>query len=274
LLIVNCHPMRFIYTKAFAIFAGCLCILAFAVFLQVKGFLDPIRSAALRAPRPVIFLAKSISEPVKNFFATVYQLRKISEENGVLTAKVAGLEQELAQSNQEAVENEALRKELGFVKNANQPLIPCTLLSQNPFGISDSVVLNCGQDDGVEVGQAIISQGYMVGKITYAGKNESTALLAISSDFSTDAKISQTSASAIVKGSFSSGLLVDQVPQTTDLQKGWLVVTAGINDKVPKNILIGEVGDILSTDSDLFKRASLTTPVDYNNLEFVFVVKQ
>jgi rod shape-determining protein MreC len=266
--------MRFIYTKAFAIFAGCLCVLAFLVFLQVKGLLDPIRTAALRAPRPVMLLAKNVSEPVKNFFLTVYQLKKISEENGMLTAKVAGLQQQLAENNQESIENEALRKELGFVKNTKQPLIPCTLLSQNPFGISDSVVLNCGQDQGVQVGQAIISQGYMVGKITYAGKNESTALLAISSQFSTDAKISQTSASAIVKGSFGSGLLVDQIPQTTDLQKGWLVVTAGINDQVPKNILIGEVGDILSTDSDLFKRASLTTPIDYNNLEFVFVVQQ
>jgi len=266
--------MRFIYTKAFAIFAGCLCALALLVFLQIKGFLDPVRAMVLRAPRPVMLLAKNISLPVKNFFTTLYQLRKISDENGILTAKVAQLQQQLAASNQQSVENEALRKELGFVKNAKQPLVPCTVLSQNPFGISDSIVMNCGTDEGVTVGQAVVSQGYMVGKITYAGKNESAALLAISSDFSTDAMISQTSASGIVKGSFSSGLIVDQVPQSTDLQKGWLVVTAGINDKVPKNILIGEVGDILSASSDLFKRASLINPVDYNNLEFVFVVQQ
>jgi cell shape-determining protein MreC len=112
-----------------------------------------------------------------------------------------------------------------------------------------------------------------VGKIIYAGNSESTALLATDADFSTDAKVSQTSDAGIVKGSFGSGLILDQLPQTSDLQKGWLVVTAGINQQVPKNILIGQVGDVLSSQSDLFKKAALVSPIDFNNLQFVFAVK-
>jgi cell shape-determining protein MreC len=112
-----------------------------------------------------------------------------------------------------------------------------------------------------------------VGKITYAGTRSSNALLAVSSSFSTDAKVSQSDQSAIVRGSFGSGLILDQVPQTVDLKKGLLVASAGINDRIPKNILIGEVSAVLSTNNDLFKKAALTSPVDFNNLEFVFVVK-
>jgi len=51
-------------------------------------------------------------------------------------------------------------------------------------------------------------------------------------------------------------------------------VSAGINSQIPKNILIGEVSDVLSTSNDLFKKAALTSPIDFNNLEFVFVVKE
>lgn len=265
--------MRFIYTKAFAIFSGCVVALALFMFLQVKGLLDPIRMAILKSPTPVIYLVKAVTNPVKNFFGTIYQLKKISEENIVLQAKVIELQNNLVKEKQAEKENEALRKELGFIKSSKLPLASCSVLSENSFGLSNSLILNCGTDDGVNLGDAVISQNYLVGKISYAGKSYSTVLLSVAADFLADAKISQTGSSALVKGSFGSGLILDQVPQTSPLEKGWLVVTAGINSQIPKNILIGEVGDIISPVSDLFKRAVLVSPIDFHNLEFVFVVK-
>ena len=266
--------MRFIYTKAFAIFSVCLAVLVVFVFFQTRGWLDPIRSGILQSPRPVIALVRGVTLPVKIFFLTLYQLNQIAKENTVLRAQVTDLQQDLVQYQQEAKDNDALRKNLGFVQSTKFHLIACTVLSENAFGLSNSLILNCGKEDGVEAGLAVVSQGYLVGKVLYAGKNSSTVLLATASDFSTDARISQTSTNAVVKGSFGSGLILEQVPQTIDLQKDWLVVTAGIDQQVPKNILIGQVTNIISGSNDLFKRAALTSPVDFNNLGFVFAVKQ
>ncbi len=265
--------MRFIYTKAFAIFAAFLIAAVFLVFSQTKGWLEPVKVAVLNSPRPVAYLFKSITTPIKGFFTTIYQLKKISQENGRLIAQIGSLEQDLVLFNQQSRENEALRKELAFTKNSKLQLISCSVLSHNLFGSSDALVLNCGTTDGIAEGQAIISQGYLVGKITYAGKNSSTVLLIIGSQFSTDARVSQTSGNGIVRGSFGSGFILDQIPQTSELRPGWLVVTAGINEKIPKNILIGEVSDLLSGDNDLFKKAALISPVDFKNLDFVFAVK-
>ena len=266
--------MRFIYTKTFAIFAACLVVVVILVFMQVKGWLDPVRTAVLEAPRPIVILVEDITLPLKNFFGTIYQLNKITKENYQLRSQVISLQQSLVQENEQSLENEALKKELGFVKSSQFSLAPCTVLSENAFSLDDALVLNCGTDDGVAAGSAVVSQGYLVGKIIYSGKNSSTVLLVTSSQFSTDAKISQNSATAIVSGSFGSGLILDQVPQAVSFQPGWLVVTAGINQQIPKNILIGQIGDTLSSGSDLFKRAALTSPIDFNNLDFVFVVKQ
>ncbi len=265
--------MRFIYTKAFAIFAACLVFLVFLGFLQFKGWLEPIRKLALSAPKPVIVVTQNIVRPVINFFSTIYQLGKISEENGSLRFKVAELEKKLAEQNQQVRENEVLRKTLGFTQTSKTINIPCSVISQNDFGLSGTVMLDCGSDQGVSEGQAVISQGYLAGKIIYTGDKVSTVLLAVSSKFSIDASVSQTGSQGLVKGSFGSGMVLDQVPQTEDLQKGWLAVTAGINQQVPRNILIGEIGDLLSSGSDLFKKVALISPVDFNNLEFVLVVK-
>ena len=226
--------MRFIYTKTFAIFAACVAILALLMFFQTKGWLDSFRITALQAPRPVVAVAQAITLPVKTFFSTIYQLGKISRENSRLRAQVISLQQNLVQYQEEAGENQALRTELGFVKTAKQALVACTVLSTNPFGYSDSVILNCGSGDGVSEGQAVIAQGYLVGKIIYAGNSSSVALLATDPDFSVDATVSQTAVHGIVRGSFGSGMVLEQVPQNSDLQSGWLAVTAGINPQVPK----------------------------------------
>ncbi len=265
--------MRFIYTKAFAWFAVGIVIICAAVFLQVKGWLYPIKTVFLKSPQPVIRIAKAVFSPVRNFFATIYQLRKISQENIQLRGKVALLEQSLVNFDNQEKENETLRKELGFYKNAQQQLTPCTVLSQNFFGLAEAIVLDCGLNQGVAEGNVVVASGYLVGKIIYASKNSSTALLAVSSQFSTDAKLSKTGINAIVRGSFGSGLILDQLPQNASVDKSSLVVTAGINDKIPKNILIGEVGDAISGPNDLFKKTTLLSPVDFNNLTFVFAVK-
>ena len=266
--------MRFIYTKAFAIFSACLAALAVLVFLQAKGWLDPLKLALLESPRPIIILVSDVTLPVKNFFATIYQLKAIALENKQLLGRVSQLQQDMAQYQDVMRENQDLRNELGFVKTSQLSLASCAVLSENSFIQTNAVILNCGTDQGVGPGQAMLSGGFLAGKIVSAGPHTSTALLITASGFSTDGSVSQTGQSAIVMGSFSSGIILDQVPQTSALQTGWLVVTAGINPQVPKNIVIGQVSQILSSGNDLFKRAALISPVDFSNLQFVFVVKE
>jgi len=57
------------------------------------------------------------------------------------------------------------------------------------------------------------------------------------------------------------------------VEKGWLVVTAGINQLIPRNLLIGEVNEAVSSPNDLFKKATLFSPLNFSNLQFVVVVK-
>ncbi len=265
--------MRFIYTKTFAIFAGCLVAVCLLAVMQVKGWLDPITEIFIQSPRPVEFAARAVARPVQGFFSTIFELRKIDSENTRLEQEVYSLQQQLVGYDQLRRENDALRKELGFVNTSPFALAPCTVLSENSFGVTDAFVLNCGGSQGVAVGQAVISEGYVVGKIIYAGKNSSTALLATSSKFVADAELSKTGADAIVTGSFGSGLILDHLSQNDDIEKGWLVTTAGINSQIPKGLLLGQVGDVISSPNDLFKKATVVSPVDFNNLDFVFVAK-
>ena len=266
--------MRFIYTKAFAIFSVCLVVVAVITFLQVKGYGGPIQAVFINAPRPVAAAVSSVVRPTKNFFSAIYNLKKIGTENAQLAAQVYQLQQQLVGYDQASRENHDLKQELGFVSSAPSHLVPCTALAQNPLGLTDTLIINCGQNAGIAEGQGVVSQGYLIGKIQYAGKTSSTVLLVTSSQFSSDARVSKTGDPGVVEGSFGSGIILDQLSQNAVVNKGDLVVTAGINSQIPKNILIGQVGNVLSTPNDLFKKAALVSPIDFFSLQFVFVVQQ
>lgn len=265
--------MRFIYSKTFVISFISLCILVGLLFLNSRGGLDQIKRFFLRLPGPVISLANNLGSGTSGFFSTLYNLKSLARENAELKVKVSDLQSQLAEAQVDVRDNQVLRSSLGFVKNNKLDLQPCEVISANVLNLTDTLVIDCGSEQGVEEGRAVMVEGHVVGKIIYAGKSTSTVLLATSSNFVLDARVSKSGQAAVVEGSFNSGILLDQLPQSSSLEKGWLIVTAGINSAVPKDLLIGEVGEIISVPNDLFKKASLITPVDFNNLEFVYVVK-
>jgi len=266
--------MRFIYTKAFAIFAACLVVLAIGLFLQVKGALQPIEYGLLQAPRPLITAAKAVTSPVKSFFATAFAIRKIVRENADLTAKITDLQTQLAGADQYRAENAVLKDELGFAQTSKVPLQACTVINGSPPEVSDALIINCGEGNGIQEGQAVVAQGHLVGKVLHVGKYTSTALLLTNANSAVDAKLSKSDTQGVVNGSFGSGATFGMVSQNADVQKGDLIVTAGINSRVAKNLLIGEVGDVLSKPNDLFKKVSIITPINFRDISYVFVAKQ
>jgi rod shape-determining protein MreC len=264
--------MNFIYTKTFVAFMIALVFVVMLLFLDTRGILDPVKSVFLSLPKPITRLSGNIVRPVKNFFATIFTLKDIVKKNAELDLRVADLEHKMVDYDQIKFENEILRAELEFKKNKPYRLVSCGVLALDPQGISDTAVISCGEESGVSVGEAIISNGYLVGTIIHVGKKTSTAILITNINSSIDARISGIATEGVVKGSFGSGVVLDLIPQNSMINKNDLVVTAGISDKVPKNILIGSIGETISRQSDLFKKAALVTPVKFHDLEFVFAV--
>ncbi len=265
--------MRFIYSKGFAIFFISLCVVAIMTVSHYYGWLGILERAIIYIPRPINFVVNKTVSPVKKFFYTIYDLRQIVKENQTLKQKIYTLQNQQVNFDQLKLENEQLKKELKFVKTEKHELIPCSVIGKNPTGIIDSVVIDCGTQEGAEAGLAVSALGFLVGRITYVNEGFSAVQLITNTNFSTDAKVSQTGHLGVVRGSFNSGLIIDQISQQEELSKGQLIITAGVNEKIPKNLAIGEVGEVITGQNELFKKATLISPVDFGALNFVFVVK-
>jgi rod shape-determining protein MreC len=265
--------MRFIYTKTFAIFAGLLVTVFVLVVLQTVGWLGPVQTLLLQAPKPLVTAARAVGSPVRTFFRSIWSLKAVVRENATLHNRVTELEQKQVDFDIYKSENDLLRQEMAFKAKSSLNLLPCSVLSSDPQGLTDAVVLNCGTNQGVAEGQAVVAQGHVVAKVLFAGSTTSTALLITNTRSVLDVALSGTPVQGTLKGSFGSGLVLDLVPQNTTIEPNMLVMTAGINSQVPKGLLVGTIGQVLSKDNDLQKRASVISPVELRTLEFVFIVK-
>lgn len=265
--------MRFIYTKYFAVFFVTLVLVTGLVFLETTNRAESLKKILLAIPKPLVVLSKNTIRPIKGFFVSLYSLRGIARENRDLLAKVIRLERGLVDYENEQKQNEVLRRELGFIKSTKMEVVPCAIISRNLFGYDESITINCGSKQGIKDGLAIVSQGFLVGKIIQTGNSSSVALLIRAANFTTDAKVSNSGTEGVLKGSYGFGIILDQIPQETKLEKGLMVSTAGIDQRIPKNIPIGEIGEPISKGTELLKQMTVTSPIDFKNLENIFVVK-
>jgi len=66
----------------------------------------------------------------------------------------------------------------------------------------------------------------------------------------------------------------DMVQQSENLKNGDTLVTSGLGQKTPKGLLIGTIQDARLTDDKLFQRATISSPVRFDHLRYLFVVIQ
>ncbi|MEZ4179936.1 MAG: rod shape-determining protein MreC [Candidatus Doudnabacteria bacterium] len=265
--------MKFIYSKIFFIFAGVLLVVVIALTLQVKGWLQPIEYVLLQAPQPVIKVVNWVVRPIVTTTKTLTSLKNLAIENNNLRQEVDELRQGQVELDQLKAQNEILKDELGFVSRTPNSLVPCTVLSVDAQGLTDVLNLSCGSESGIEAGQAVVAQGYVIAKIVHVGNLTSSAVLLTNAQQSIDAKVSRNNTEGVVKGSFGSGLIFDLVTQSADVQTGDLIITAGIDPKIPRDLLIGELGQQLTGQNDLFKRLTVVSPIKPYTVDHVFVVK-
>lgn len=265
--------MRFIYSKIFLIFVGVLVAVFIGLLMQAQGWLQPVEYVLLQAPQPVIRGVNVVTRPIATAVRTLGSLRGLVQENSELQQRVISLQESQVEFDRLASENEILKEELGFVGRTEFDLQPCRILSLDTQQSSDVINLNCGSEAGIEEGFAVIAKGHIFAKVVFVGNLTSSAVLLTNAQQTVDAKVSKNDTEGVVKGSFGSGLLFDLVSQSAEVGQGDLIVTAGIDPKIPRNILIGEVGQQLSGPNDLFKQLTVLSPVKVNVIDHVFIVK-
>jgi len=202
----------------------------------------------------------------------------LKEENTALKEQIAEMEAALRQAEKDSAENETLRKLLDL-REQRRSLVweSARVTERDASNWASTLRLNIGTDYGVAIGNCVItSSGSLVGIITDAGTNWSTCTNLIDTEASIGARIFRTGDVAVAEGDFSlmseNRLRLGYLPAGATPQVGDLVVTSGLGEYYPSDLVIGSVQEIRTDDTGLTKYAILAPQVDLSQLRQAFII--
>lgn len=253
---------------------GIASVALFIGVLHITGILNPVEDLLRKASYPIISPFSGIISSINQNITTAANLRKILEENKQQEEKIFRLEAEIAKLKELKNENGILRNQLGFTKESGIKTTPANVMSVNPTNFVKTIVVDAGKNNGIKIGSAVVNDaGLLLGKVIELNDETSTVLLLTDSNSSVVGITQDSRATGTVKGNRGLALEVTALPQEVEVKDGERMVTAGVEEGIPKGILIGQISDLVENDNQLFKEAKVNSEVNFKNIEVVFIVQ-
>jgi len=135
------------------------------------------------------------------------------------------------------------------------------------------VVISKGSRDGVMQGQAVLDAKGVMGQVIHVGLMTSTVLLISDSKCAVPVINQRTGERGIVEGTNHIGhLALLNLPQTSLVTAGDLLVTSGLGGHYPEGYPVGFVEDIQNSTGDDFIKVSVTPIAWLNRSRLVLLI--
>jgi len=208
------------------------------------------------------------------FFQDLDELRA---DNEMLRQRVEDLTVELAALGEVVAENEVLRRELGFVQTQGVlglrgADVTGRVAVAEPGNLIRAIHVDFGRNAGLLPDMPVVTGRGLVGRVIEVEGAVSEVLLITDSRSSVAALIQRTRTAGIVRGQVDGSLVMDGIARDADVQVGDIVLTSGLGGVFPKGIVIGQVSQVLHSDTAMFLKAVVSPSVDLSSLEVVLVV--
>lgn len=252
-----------------------------AVFLATVGIvilvmllIAPVRqwmvTVVTGGARPLAQLSLSTAER----FNWPTSLRQSSPSENQLQAELAATAQQLAKARQELQARQTGDELAEYLQQAAVPTKAASVIGYSPDPGVQSFVINIGRRDGLGPNQAVITgDGWLVGKTVTVHETTTVVLLLTDAQSLVLASVQNSTLSqGVVRGERGLTIRMDLIPKNDSIVIGQSVVTSGLEEGIPPDLLIGTVSAIEQRSGEVFQRARITIPIRYGRVRQVAVV--
>jgi len=232
---------------------------------NLKGFVFNLFS-------PVLNMSSQSTNWLHTRLSNLKNLSSLHKENALLQERVIYLEQQVIDLASAAKENESLKEELGITNrpSADQS-VAANIISRSSNNILGEALIDQGANASIEVGQAVMSKGVLVGVIKEVFATNAVVSLVNSPNTHIQALLTDTESLGIISGS-PTGLKLSEVDQGIEIKEGEIVQSSGLGGTIPKGLLIGEVDRVVTDASSSQQEALVRTSINFDQLRLVFVI--
>ncbi|MBP3414972.1 MAG: rod shape-determining protein MreC [Clostridia bacterium] len=258
-----------------------------AVVLILFGFM--MYSASLSGEQNILTAITSfITTPVQKLSALISggigsigddltDVETIKAENELLLTKVRELTAQLVDYEELKQENERLRGILQLKQeNAEFEFVPATVISRDATDQYGTFIIDKGTAHGVAYLDPVITADGLVGYISEAGPISSKVTTILSPATDIGAIDRRTLDGGVLGGDLALAkngtCKLSYLARDCEVAAGDIIVTSGLGCIYPKNLVIGEVTEILAESQDISLYAIIQPAADITGCIDVFVI--
>ncbi|OGF31623.1 rod shape-determining protein MreC [Candidatus Falkowbacteria bacterium RIFOXYD2_FULL_35_9] len=248
--------------------------IALIFLLHFTGIIRPVENLIVTILKPAQTAAFNISFKVKNFYQQVSENRDLQAENDQLKLELNQLLIDKSKLILLEEENVFLQKQLDFSATLDHDLVSGRVIGLDRNESSRLIIIDKGKKNKVFDGYpVVVDDGYIIGKVYKAYDKHS--IVKLINDHSSQLAITILNTAktiGIAQGEFGLGVKIDLIPQNEKIDLDDIVITSGLEDNIPRGLVVGTVEEIFGADEEIFKQASIKLPIDFDKIIYISVI--
>ncbi len=210
---------------------------------------------------------------IRHIWESYVDLQDVNEENHVLKAQLAEMENEITTYREALIENRRLRQLLEIKKRAPWKSTVAHVVGTDIAPWRAVITIDVGRADGITPDMPVLCQGGLLGRVIDTSMHYSKVMLVTDYHSRIAAIVQRNRARGILKGDGARGCILDYVKKGVDVQSGDVIITSGLDGIFPKGLLIGKVKLVGRRErSDLFQYIGVKPTGNINEAEEVVVL--
>lgn len=200
-------------------------------------------------------------------------LRGVKEQNDRLRAENAHLRARVQLLSETELENERLRRLLGYAAHATGQEVTARVIAINPVPHPFSLRIDRGTDHGVRPGTGVITADGVVGQVIRVTGGYADVMTVKDPNSRTSVRVQRSRARATAAGvGGDKNLVLENLLRTEDVKDGDLIVTAGTDGVFPPGLPVGSAYAVARKTIGMFQTAEVVPAVDMTKVEEVLVL--
>lgn len=261
-------------TKIIPDFKAFILLIFFSLMLFILDnihILNFPKQALFYMTNPVSFGIYNTSRIIGKQFYFVFAARFAAQENVALKEQIGKLISENANLRKSLAESEAMSSQEIHLDPKKYNLLPA-----RPIGLGRYLKIDKGSTSGVKAGQAVVFEDNYIGKTMSVSSSASNIQLLTDPDSKVSA-FSQNvdgKAKGVILGNFGSEVIMDKILHEEKIAQGDLVYSEGLEEFLPRGLILGRVLEVLDRTNEVFKQAKVAPVFDVRDLELVFIIQE
>ena len=248
------------------------------IIYSLQSDANGISSSVSTVVSPLQKIVYNINSRVKETVDFFLNFSEVKLENEELKEKNTKLANELIEYESLKDEVERLREALNFTESKNNyNYVGVNIIGYSGSSLSDGYIIDKGSNDGIAKNMVVVSSKGLVGKVTKVSSNFAIVQSILNENIAVAVMDQQTrEATGVLQGlsdkKDNNMTVVYNLPISSDVKEGDIIITSGLGKIYPKEIPVGTVVSVEEDNVKVMKSAVVEPFVNFNELEELFVV--